>query len=1219
MSYLEKNQRTQLSTIVPSQLPEFVRSEYPTFVAFVEAYYEYLDNQQVDLFKVRDIDETLVDFIKYFKAELAHNYPISSSSEQERFLLKNIKDQYLAKGSEASYKLLFRLLYGKDVYMAYPGQQMLRISDGRWQQDTSIFVSVEIGDPEILVGQTITVESSSKITRPVGEAVLTTAPTINLEVNVEKVAKFSDNVWEIFLDRNFYGRINLGDTVKYKSYFQGNVLPVTSRVKVQNSGTGFKPGQVFQLSSGEGTPFWLKVISVNDNGSGLKNIDIIKFGLNYSTDFSVTVLPTSAVTNRTKVAATTTAAITYSTIPGRITSITVTDGGSGYTIPPIVSIESSEVSARGATATAHLDEFGSVSYIEITSPGSNYVSGKTTIVITAASGDNTGGGAQAELTIGTESDYIFNDNTSGFSESGFVNEGDYLDATERGRSAEISFIMSATGALVGAAGSGYVVGDEVTANGATFKVESVSVVGGITSFSVVDGHSYNKNSFPVFSTTGYLVTGGSGSNGKVFPTYSIVTAVIDNGGFNYDVPYPVIDIQEPLNYTSTAQVSGIDRVRAKVVLDISKEYDPDTGEVTRDYISDATVLGSIESASVLTSGSGYTERPPITFVPPLRINPLIKEDDIRYPEYIPGRGNYASGLGIISGGQLIGVQLTNYGYGYEELPQVIVGREWVYNKFAVEGQQYFYGNNLYTVVQSGTFSATPPTHQVLTINAGSFVNNRTYTISSLGDTDWNLVVGNDPEGPQQTFHVGDVIIARYAGTGTGQATTPIATNGTTWLEYSGTPATAEVDSLFYGGKGFQKYPTNVISGAYGYCDGAYVGSVARQFFVDAKDTAAGNPALLNVSLDSTAKYPGYYKTNDGFLNDSMYIQDSYYYQAFSYVIKIDQQLNTYASVVRSMLHPAGMQLFGEYSINNEISTSVSLTALVKSLGVTLYDELFILDDASPKVAFGKDLSTDTNQLLSVIQKIDTNLKSVINYTDLGTTTISFSTGSLTVTGSSSLSSLKAGDELYATGVSYKYFNNQWVQDTDGYVYDQPIGKVASVNGNTVTLYTFPPFSVTNATGRYARYDYVTMTETITGKTQSKKIGFQTPVTDETTNLDAQTVSLTEPYLVSYGQAVLLDITVAATDNYNTAVNNRFEEVFTKSVSLVIDNAYGVATMTEPYLTQYGQSALLNFGLNILTESFNAPTGAGYVVLDAWEQGGYFEGEYVNGWASTIND
>ena len=87
------NLRIAAKDIAASQLPEFVRTQYPTFVAFVEAYYEWLDTQSVDYKALRDIDSTLTDYIKYFKAEIAHNYPIVSTNfDTERFLLKHIKD-----------------------------------------------------------------------------------------------------------------------------------------------------------------------------------------------------------------------------------------------------------------------------------------------------------------------------------------------------------------------------------------------------------------------------------------------------------------------------------------------------------------------------------------------------------------------------------------------------------------------------------------------------------------------------------------------------------------------------------------------------------------------------------------------------------------------------------------------------------------------------------------------------------------------------------------------------------------------------------------------------------------------------------------------------------------------------------------------------------------------------------------------------------------------
>ena len=60
-----------LKNIVSRQIPEFAREDYPLFVAFVEAYYDYLGQQEKrNLADIRDIDQTLDEYIQFFKSEL---------------------------------------------------------------------------------------------------------------------------------------------------------------------------------------------------------------------------------------------------------------------------------------------------------------------------------------------------------------------------------------------------------------------------------------------------------------------------------------------------------------------------------------------------------------------------------------------------------------------------------------------------------------------------------------------------------------------------------------------------------------------------------------------------------------------------------------------------------------------------------------------------------------------------------------------------------------------------------------------------------------------------------------------------------------------------------------------------------------------------------------------------------------------------------------------
>ena len=278
--------RTQLSSVVSRQIPEFIREDYPTFVSFVEAYYEYLQEQGVDLSTARDIDKTLDEFVLEFKKELAHNLP--QIQGDERFLLTHIKDQYLSKGSEASYKLLFRLLFGKKVELTYPGTQMLRASDGRWNQEISVFAKVDFGDPNSIVGKLVDIQTSTRLIRVLVDR------KEELVGEVDRIVALGGGIYEFFLDKKFFGVLKPTDKIKYKDTFQATILPATQTPKITQAGKNFRVGQVFEVRSGTGTGALLKVTAVDDN-NGIKYAEFIKFGIGYTADFAVSILASNTV------------------------------------------------------------------------------------------------------------------------------------------------------------------------------------------------------------------------------------------------------------------------------------------------------------------------------------------------------------------------------------------------------------------------------------------------------------------------------------------------------------------------------------------------------------------------------------------------------------------------------------------------------------------------------------------------------------------------------------------------------------------------------------------------------------------------------------------------------------------------------------------------------------------------------------------------------------
>ena len=275
--------RRTLSSLVASQLPEFVREDNQTFVAFIEAYYEYLQNTTGnDLKTLGDLDTTLDSFIKYFKKEVAVNFP--QPVVNERFLLQHMKDHYLAKGSEASFKFLFRVLFDKDVTLEYPSRQMLRASDGRWNQDVSIFARVNAGDPDTIIGRVVDVVTPNRTIR------LQIDRRQYVEVEIDRIVEIADGIYEFFIDRKFFGDISPGDRIRYEDTFDATILSTTSKVTVQQKGKRFRLGDLYEIKNGAGAGSILKVSGINDVG-GINSIEFVKYGINYTGDFTATILP----------------------------------------------------------------------------------------------------------------------------------------------------------------------------------------------------------------------------------------------------------------------------------------------------------------------------------------------------------------------------------------------------------------------------------------------------------------------------------------------------------------------------------------------------------------------------------------------------------------------------------------------------------------------------------------------------------------------------------------------------------------------------------------------------------------------------------------------------------------------------------------------------------------------------------------------------------------
>ena len=165
MAIIQTANAHHTSLLISEQIPDFVRSDHPKFVNFIEHYYEFLANNSlmqtpdeqsyyygVDtasklLQDIRDVDLSDLDkFIESFRRQYGHTFPqklyeTDGSEIDKQILYKNLVNFYRAVGTEDSFRMLFRLLFNEDIQIYYPKNDILVASGANYTQLSRIKVN----------------------------------------------------------------------------------------------------------------------------------------------------------------------------------------------------------------------------------------------------------------------------------------------------------------------------------------------------------------------------------------------------------------------------------------------------------------------------------------------------------------------------------------------------------------------------------------------------------------------------------------------------------------------------------------------------------------------------------------------------------------------------------------------------------------------------------------------------------------------------------------------------------------------------------------------------------------------------------------------------------------------------------------------------------------------------------------------------------------------
>ena len=270
-----------VSPFIPQQLPAFYKEEGPNFIAFLKAYYEWMEssNQSIgharSLFEYADIDSTEAQFIKYFKNTYIHSLPESIISDK-RLLVKHILDLYRSKGTPRGYELLFRMLFNEDIELYIPGDFLFKPSDAEWEVPRYIEVS-DSPFLEKIIGQEI--YNSSRNATAVVES-----------VNQKIVGnKFIHVLYLTSINGRFkYNEKILSTAVPEITLANAPViLGSLTAVAIENGGAGFSTGDIVDIT-GSGVAGKARIAAVRDE-NGKVQFNLINGGSGYSINAVVSV------------------------------------------------------------------------------------------------------------------------------------------------------------------------------------------------------------------------------------------------------------------------------------------------------------------------------------------------------------------------------------------------------------------------------------------------------------------------------------------------------------------------------------------------------------------------------------------------------------------------------------------------------------------------------------------------------------------------------------------------------------------------------------------------------------------------------------------------------------------------------------------------------------------------------------------------------------------
>jgi len=853
----------KISTLVKNQFPDFYKEDGENFLAFIEAYYEYMEQSGKltggiqNLQDYRNIDTTLDEYIEYFRRDFLPSIPIDVQADKS-LMVKYIKFFNNSRGTLASYKLLFRAIYNEDIDVDYPAEHILKVSESDWRIDRYLVTDYNTKN-YTFIGKSI-IGSDSRATA--------------LVENVVRRTIRGRDLMQIYLS-NIVGTF-------------GHLEPI--RLVTDTNSTGFIPN----IEAG------INKVTVDSAGGEYAIGDIIKLESNIIGDFAKVVVTS------------------VSDFAGALT-FTIADGGSGYrgsTVSPGSKITFSTVT-RSSDASFIIEPSDIVDTNSLLMINVNLFTDTTIFGTKAPLIVNADGVSRLmsdySNTILSSPDFGFPETVVFTPNQNFRENANAVIGIANTRT--ISVGQSIYGATSGANG---IVKEIVSsaANNGVFRVDTYknfsttevvkvgtsagSAVGNVVSFS---SNTIGHHILSVGNVVGQTISTGDELVGRTSGAFGVVKKVVADTANGYvqgvggadDRNLVVCQVTANTTANLTSQFStgpmkafianeslrlvGANTTIGNVSITTSNSQIENIYTKLEDsFIFQAHSSGTIAELSLVNGGRGYYTPPNIDVVDhdikSMNIGEsyiTIQSDNVNW-----GTGN--SFFTILTSDDRI-TQTSSSAGGY------IVGGAGAGLPIAVDQ----YANGTYeSVVRVWEDMGNRKLGKLFSNNATLIV--KTYSGSYIpGYTDDTRTVEN----------TGSAKIVKIVDEGV------LGTNANINANVGANGAISSI---------------RILDSGFSYKDGESV-------TIASSGRALSTPGVGTISLRGDANSEGYYATSKGHLSSKRgYLQDGEYYQEFSYEIISPLSLNKYKEVALQLVHPAGQRLYGKYSVQSNVALDMVVTS-----------------------------------------------------------------------------------------------------------------------------------------------------------------------------------------------------------------------------------------------------------------------------------------------------